>query len=316
MKIMLTGAHGLLGQKLALVLGRETSDELLLTDLAARSFFVHERFDYQQLDITRLADVKSLVASFRPDVIINTAAMTNVDACEEDRRASWQLNVDGVKNLLIPARRIEGCRIVQLSSDYVFDGRHAPYDEQSRPMPVSYYGRSKLAAENAVLSSHVPGAIVRTQVLYGTGFDVRANFVSWVLAQLEKGLPFRVVDDQRGNPTMADDLAFGILRMVEKDCRGVYHVSGPESIDRFSFARKIADIFGFDPSLISPTTSREIGQGANRPPDSSFITLKFASECDVRMSDTTRGLQRLRQQFKEGSSHTDLLSDSRFSSIK
>ncbi|MCB2205969.1 NAD(P)-dependent oxidoreductase [bacterium] len=316
MRILITGAHGLLGQKLALMFGRETDDELLLTDLAPKTFFLHDRFDYQQLDITRLGDVKSLVSSFRPDVIINTAAMTNVDGCEEDRRGSWQLNVDGVKNLLIPARRIDGCRLVQLSSDYVFDGRHAPYSESSRPQPVSYYGRSKLAAENAVKSSPVEGVIVRTQVLYGTGYETRPNFVTWVLSQFEKGLPFRVVDDQRGNPTLADDLAFGILKLIEKRCQGVYHVSGPESIDRFSFAQKIADIFSFDRSLVSPTTSQEIGQPANRPPDSTFITLKFESECDFRLSDVQLGLTRLQQQFREGATHTDLLSDSRFLSSK
>ena len=312
MRVLITGAHGLLGQKLALVFGRETDDELLLADIAAKGFFVHKRFDYQQLDITQLGDVKSLVSQFRPDVIINTAAMTNVDACEEDRQGSWRLNVDGVKNLLIPARKIDGCRMIQLSSDYVFDGRVPPYDELSRPKPVSYYGRSKLAAENALLSSGVPGAIVRTQVLYGTGYDVRPSFVSWVLAQLEKGLPFRVVDDQRGSPTMADDLAYGIFKLVSRDCGGIFHVSGPESIDRFSFARKIADIFGFEPSLISPTTSQEIGQSANRPPDSTFITLKFEAACDYRLSDVAEGLSRLRQQLREGSTHTDLLSDSRF----
>jgi dTDP-4-dehydrorhamnose reductase len=312
MKVMITGAHGLLGQKLALTFGRETSGPLLLTDLAPKTFFQNPRFDYQQLDITQLGDVKSLVSSFRPDIIINTAAMTNVDACEDDRLHSWRLNVDGVKNLLIPARKIDGCHVIQLSSDYVFDGKSAPYDERSRPQPVSYYGKSKLAAENAILASPVPGTIVRTQVLYGTGYEVRMNFVSWVLAQLEKGLPFRVVDDQRGNPTMADDLAFGILKIAQKGCRGVYHVAGPESVDRFSFAQKIAEIFGFDPSLITATTSDEIGQGASRPPDSTFITLKFESECDTRLCDIPTGLDRLRQQIKSGASHTDLLSDSRF----
>lgn len=312
MRVMITGAHGLLGQKLSLVFGRETSHELLLTDLAARTFFINKRFDYQQLDITQLSDVKSLVGSYRPDVIINTAALTNVDACEEDKLAAWRLNVDGVKNLIIPARRIDGCRIVQLSTDYVFNGRSGPYDETARPNPVSYYGKSKLAAENAMLDSPVNGIVARTQVLYGAGYEVRQNFVSWVLAQLEKAVPFRVVDDQKGNPTLADDLAFGILKLIERGAEGIFHVSGPESIDRFSFARKIAEIFGFDPELISPTSSAETGQAANRPPDSTFITLKFEAACNERLSDVARGLERLRQQLRDGASHTDLLSDSRF----
>ncbi len=312
MRVMITGAHGLLGQKLALAFARETGDELLLTDIAPRTFFINKRFDYQQLDITQLSDVKSLVSAYRPDVIVNTAAMTDVDGCEEDKLAAWRLNVDGLKNLIIPARRIDNCRIVQLSSDYVFNGRTGPYDESSRPNPVSYYGKSKLASENAMLESPVGGIVVRTQVLYGAGYEVRQNFVAWVLAQLEKGAPFRVVDDQRGNPTLADDLAYGILKLVERGAGGVFHVSGPESIDRFSFAQKIAEIFGFDPGMISPTSSAEIGQAANRPPDSTFITLKFEAACNERLSDVTRGLERLRQQLRDGATHTDLLSDSRF----
>lgn len=312
MKILITGAHGLLGQKLALIFGRETAHELLLTDLAPRTFFINSRFDYQQLDITLLGDVKSLVGSYRPDVIINTAAMTNVDTCEEERLDAWRLNVDGLKNLMIPARRLDGCRIVQVSTDYVFDGHAAPYDEQARPHPVSYYGKSKLAAENALLAGPVECIIARTQVLYGTGYEVRQNFVSWVLSKLEQGSPFRVVDDQRGNPTLADDLAFAILKLIERSCTGIYHVCGPESIDRFSFARKIAEIFGFNPSLISATTSEEIGQAANRPPDSTFITLKFEAACQERLSDTTRGLERLRQQIRDGAAHTGLLNDHRF----
>jgi dTDP-4-dehydrorhamnose reductase len=312
MRVLITGAHGLLGQKLALVFGAETRWELLLTDLAPRTFFINERFDYQQLDITSRTDVKSLIAAYKPDVIINTAAMTDVDGCETDKVAAWSLNVDALKHLIIGARRIEGCRVVQLSTDYVFDGRSAPYDERSRPAPLSYYGKSKLAAENALISSGVDGLIVRTQVLYGTGYEVRKNFVSWVLAQLEKNTPFKVVDDQTGNPTLADDLAWGILKLVERRCDGVYHVSGPEAITRFSFARKIADIFGFQPGLITRTTSLDIGQAANRPMDSTFVTLKFEAAAGTRLGDTAQGLERLRYQIRDGAEHTGLLSDPRF----
>ncbi len=312
MKILITGAHGLLGQKIALVLGAETQWKLLLTDLAAKTFFINQRFDYQQLDITARSDVKSLVAAYRPDVIINTAAMTDVDGCETDKVLAYGINVDGLKNMIIAARRIEGCRIVQISTDYVFDGRSGPYDEQSRPAPLSYYGKSKLAAENALLSSPVEGLIVRTQVLYGAGYEVRPNFVSWVLSQFEKNLPFQVVDDQIGNPTMADDLAYGILKLIDRRCKGIYHVSGPEALSRLSFASRIADIFSFDHGLLSGTTSAEIGQSANRPQDSTFITLKFEAECNWRLSNTVQGLERLRFQIRDGVEHTGLLSDPRF----
>ncbi len=307
MKIMITGAHGLLGQKLALIAAQESDAELLLTDLAPTTFFRNPRFDYQQLDITARGDVKSMVSQFRPDIIINTAAMTDVDGCESDRVAASRLNVDGLKNLMIPARRLEGCHIVQISTDYVFDGRTPPYSETSRPNPLSYYGKTKLAAENALVQSGASAAIVRTQVLYGTGYKVRQNFVAWVLSMLEAGKPFRVVDDQTGNPTYVDDLAYAVLRIAERRARGIYHVSGSEIIDRFTFARHIATEYAFDPALIAPVSSQEIGQAANRPMNSGFVTLKFESEYGFRLSDTREGLRRLHAQHLEGSRHLDVL---------
>lgn len=307
MKIMITGAHGLLGQKIALVAAQESNAELLLVDLAPTTFFRNTRFDYQQLDITARGDVKSLVSQYRPDVIINTAAMTDVDGCETDRVAASRLNVDGLKNLMIPARRIDGCHIVQISTDYVFDGRTPPYAETARPNPLSYYGRTKLAAENALVQSGASSTIVRTQVLYGTGVNVRQNFVLWVLAMLEKKTPFRVVDDQTGNPTLVDDLAYAVLRIAERRARGVYHVAGSEITDRCSFARTIAREYGFDPDLISPVSSLEIGQTANRPMNSGFVTLKFESEFGFRLSDTKAGVARLHQQHVQGARHLDLL---------
>lgn len=309
MKLMITGAHGLLGQKLALVAAQESDAEILLTDIAATTFFRNQRFDYEQLDVTARGDVKSLVSQYRPDVIVNTAAMTDVDACESDRELAWRVNVDGLKNLLIPARKLDRCHVVQISTDYVFDGRERVYTEKSRPNPISYYGKSKLAAENALLSSGVSGTVVRTQVLYGTGYQVRRNFVAWVLAMLEKRQPFRVVDDQVGNPTLADDLAYAVLRIAERARIGLYHVSGPEAVDRLRFAREIARIFGFDGSLISPTTSEEIGQAANRPRNSAFITLRFESEFHYRLSDVRQGLLRLYQQYRDGANHLDLLDE-------
>jgi dTDP-4-dehydrorhamnose reductase len=306
-RVMITGAHGLLGQKLALVLAQESLHAILLTDLAPATFFKNARFEYQQLDITMRGDVKSLVAQWRPDVIINTAAMTDVDGCETDREACWRLNVDGLKNLIIPAKKLERCRIIQLSTDYVFDGNAPTYDETSRPNPMSYYGKSKLAAENALASSGVQGAIARTQVLYGTGYNVRQNFVAWVLAMLEKGKPFRVVDDQVGNPTLADDLAYALLLLAESSATGLYHISGPEAVDRFTFAKSIATVFGFSPDLISATTSGEIGQAANRPMNSAFITIKFEAEFRYRLSDTERGLKRLVQQYRDGERHIESL---------
>ncbi len=308
MKILVTGAHGLLGQKIALVVAQETTHSILLTDIARDTFFANKRFDYQQLDITERNDVRSLVKHYQPDVVINTAALTNVDACEIERESSWRLNVDGVKNLIFPIRKMERCHLIQISTDYVFDGKTtAAYDELSRPNPISYYGRSKLAAENAVKESGISATILRTQVLYGTGYNVRQNFVTWVVSMLEKGKPFKVVTDQKGNPTLVDDLAYACLKAAEQSAQGIYHASGSESVTRHEFARAIAEEFEYDPAIIGTTTSEEIGQAANRPLNSSFVTLKLESEFRFKPSNIREGLQRYRQQLREGEKYFESL---------
>lgn len=299
-RILITGAHGLLGQKIAICVGRESDSEILLTDLARATFFNVPRYDYSQLDITNRSDVKSLVSSYHPDVIINTAAMTDVDQCETDREMAWRVNVDGVKNLIIAARRLERCRIVHLSTDYVFDGHHGVYTEESRPNPLSYYGKSKLASENALYMSSVPHCIVRTQVVYGSGVNVKQNFVMWVLSMLGRKKNFYVVDDQIGNPTFVDDLAYAILKLAELDKEGVYHVAGSEASDRYSFAQKIARVFEMSDAYIKPVKTIDLQQHAVRPMNSTFSTLKFESELGFRLSDVMQGLQRLQSQFREG----------------
>jgi dTDP-4-dehydrorhamnose reductase len=299
MRVLITGANGLLGQKLAAVFFQESMHTLLLTDKMDASFDSDNRLalQYLQLDITDKNEVKRVMKDFRPDAVINTAALTNVDACESEREFAWKLNVDGVKHLLIGARALENCHVIQISTDYVFDGKSDIYEESSRPNPLSYYGKTKLAAENAMIGSSVKGTVVRTQVLYGTGVGIRPNFVLWVLDKLHARIPFHVVTDQFGNPTYVEDLAFAILKIVEKQQTGLYHVCGPEIIDRHSFARKIAEEFKFDPKVILPITSKELNQPANRPMNSSFATLKFETEFLYRLSDVRQGLRRMLFQY-------------------
>ncbi len=307
MKALITGAHGLLGQKTAIILAQETDATILITDTQRETFFANPRFEYQQLDITHRGDVKSLVADFAPDVIINTAAFTDVDACEDERELAWRVNCDGVKNLIVAMRRLPACHLVHVSTDYVFDGTAAPYGEDAPPNPVSYYGRSKLAAENAILTSGVDAVIARTQVLYGTGYEVRKNFALWVIEMLRKGQPFHVVTDQVGNPTLVDDCAFALVLMAEKRAMGLYHVAGSDIMSRHEFACLAADAFEINRALVLPTTSDTLMQIAHRPANSGFLTLKFESEFGVRLAGAANGLRTLEQQLRHGAQHLDLL---------
>ncbi len=145
MRVIITGSNGLLGQKVASLLAHETDYEVLLTSIERENFQKEIRFDYYQLDVTDRSDVKGIIKSFCPDVIINCAAFTNVDECENQREFAWRLNVDAVKNLIIGSR-ITGSKIVHMSTDYIFDGKNGPYTESEVPNPISYYGRTKLFA--------------------------------------------------------------------------------------------------------------------------------------------------------------------------
>lgn len=294
-RILITGANGLLGQKLAELFAREMAYELLLTSKHPDSVFGHEQFDYTPLDIAAKREVRDLVLSFRPELIINAAAFTDVDSCETQRELSWRINVTGVENLVDAAKKV-GAKIIQLSSDYAFDGRNGPYDENARPNPLNYYGKTKLASENGLRLSKIPYVIVRTTNLYGTGRKVKQNFALWLLERFRENKPIVVAEDQVGNPTLADDVAYGIAKIVERDKEGIYHISGAELISRYGFAMKLANVFGLDPSSLRAEKTARLNQPAARPLKSGFITLKAESELGLRTMNAEQGLKTLKSQ--------------------
>ena len=305
-RVLITGSNGLLGQKLVEVLSRSTNYSLVLTSRQDRSVFREEELPYRQLDVADKVSVRKLVDEIEPDVIVNTAAMTNVDQCETEREQAWKSNVVSVENLVHSAKLV-GARLVHLSTDYIFDGKNGPYDESDRPNPISYYGRTKLAAENILRTSEIPHTIVRTMVLYGMGYRVKLNFALWVLKSLSEGTHIRVVDDQVSSPTLVDDLAYALSKIIELGRTGVYHISGPDLISRFEFAKTLASVFGFDGKLITPEKTRDMKQPAPRPLKSGFITLKAETELGITMSGAKQGLLIFKNQIthniKEHSHH-------------
>lgn len=292
-RVLLCGSNGLLGQKLATMLNAQTEFEVLNTSHHRTFVFDHELYDYTQLDITRKGDVKSLVTSFQPSVIVNAAAATNVDWCEVHREEAWKTNVVGVENLAEAARKV-GARIIHVSTDYVFDGQHGPYDELAKPNPLSYYGKAKLAGENVLRTAGIPHAIVRTIVLYGYGVAVKPNFALWVVGSLKAGKKIRCVDDQIGNPTHVNDLALALWRLIERDRTGLFHVCGSDFVSRYEFAVRAAEVFALDRNLICRITSSDLQQTAPRPLVTGFITLKAETELGLRPMSVTEGLTILR----------------------
>lgn len=294
-RVMITGSNGLLGQKLVVLLSRGTNYEILLTSKHETSAFDDE-LPYRRLDITNRNEVRRLVDDFQPDFIINTAAVTNVDLCETERQMAWGVNVVGVENLSIAAKFV-GSHVVHFSTDYVFDGKSGPYDEDTRPNPLSYYGRTKLASENVLRMGGIPFTIIRTMILYGVATQTKPNFALWLIHELEREKQVRVVDDQYGNPTLADDLAYAVLKVLTFGREGIFHVAGPELLNRYEYAVKLAKSFGYDKKLITPVKTMALKQPAPRPMRSGFITLKAETQLGIRMSNVEQGLMIVKNQL-------------------
>jgi dTDP-4-dehydrorhamnose reductase len=295
-RVLLLGSNGLLGQKVTELLARNPGYQITLTARAEEPLRRDEGTSYRRLDITSRKDVKTLVHALEPHVIINCAAMTNVDHCEKERELAWKINVEGVENIVDAAKKNEP-RIVHVSTDYIFDGKHGPYDELARPEPINYYGKTKLASENVLRTSGLRNFIARTMVLYGYAPGIKANFALWLIQNLEQGTPVRIVDDQEGNATLVDDLAHGIMSAIELDRAGIYNIAGREIMNRFDFALILARIFDFDASLITRIKTPLLRQPALRPLKSGLITLKAEVDLGFHPSTTEEALRILRSQL-------------------
>jgi len=274
-RLLITGSNGMLGQRLVEFYNRNDKFELLCVSYEDASYLPD--INYSKLDLTDKKSVKKIVLDFYPDVIINTAAYTNVDKCETEKEAAYNTNVNAVE-YLAKYGKITQSKVIHISTDYVFDGTEGPYTERERPEPIGYYGRTKLAGENALVSSGVNYAIVRTNVLYGISKYGRADFVKWVVNSLREGKQIKIVNDQINNPTFIDDLVVAVSRIIEFDKRGIYNIAGPEFLNRYEFTQKIADYFRLDKNLISEITTAELNQVAPRPLKSGLITLKAETE--------------------------------------
>jgi dTDP-4-dehydrorhamnose reductase len=295
-RILVIGSNGLLGQKLCEIIVRGGAYHLAIASKAERPLRHVVGAHYLSVDITNKKDVKNAVAACAPDVIINAAAMTNVDLCETERERCWKVNVEGVENIIEAAKK-DDTMVIHISTDYVFDGKAGPYTEDDRPNPLSYYGKSKLASENALRSSGIPYLIARTMVLYGYAPGVKPNFALWLIENLDKGRQVSVVDDQFGNPTLVDDLAYGLIQGFEMGRTGIYHLAGRDIISRYEFALKLAKVFNLDPSLITPVKTAALKQPAPRPLRSGLVTLKAEVELGYRPSTVDQGLIILKTQL-------------------
>ncbi len=293
MKVMVFGANGLVGQKL--INEMNSSYEIIAVGRGPKTYKSDQKIEYHKADITDSARVNELIRMVSPGVIVNAAAYTDVDGCEANKEKCWKVNVEGVENITRVARLINS-KLIHISTDYVFDGKNGPYSEDERPQPSTYYGKAKLASENVLIGSKVRHTIIRTNVVYGTAYPAKASFVRWVTDELSAGNRINVVNDQYNNPTFANDLAACILRVIQLDADGLYNYSGADYLNRFEFAQKIAEKFGYSPKLIFPITTEDLGQLAKRPKKGGLKTEKARDRLGLKILGIDHGLDVMAQE--------------------
>ncbi|KJS07082.1 MAG: dTDP-4-dehydrorhamnose reductase [Flavobacteriales bacterium BRH_c54] len=298
MKILITGSNGLLGQKLVTLLANKEGITLLATSKGANRINNTNGYQYQSLDITNELEVAAIFNTFKPDTIINTAAMTNVDSCESLQKECWELNVTAVEYLIKYAEKHQA-HLIHLSTDFIFDGKNGPYKETDQANPLSYYGKSKLAAEKLVQQANTKWSIVRTIIVYGVAENMsRSNIVLWAKQALEKGDPLTIVDDQFRSPTLAEDLAMGCWLIAEKQATGVFHLSGKDLMSIIELVYRVANFYGYDKSNVQPIKSSSLNQAAKRPPKTGFILDKAINELGYNPCSFEEGLAIIDEQLK------------------
>lgn len=267
---MITGARGQLGRELLHILesGRSEIGDVSPFYNGAKVVGV----DVDELDIANRVAVDAFVAAERPDVVVNCAAMTNVDACEGDAQTAMRVNSIGVRNVARAAQGV-GAKLLHVSTDYVFSGDAGkPYCEWDAPSPKTVYGKSKLMGEEFALRFCDRAFIVRTAWLYGYH---GGNFVKTILKNIGEKGSLKVVNDQRGNPTHANDLAHHILKLAVSEEYGVYHCTGNGECSWYDFAVKIVEMAGVSGEIF-PCTTEEFPRPAPRPAYSSLGNMMLA----------------------------------------
>jgi len=299
MRVLVTGIRGLVGHHTYLTCTQCTGWEILGT---GRSPLPNLPYPYHPADLTHPDEVASLIRWAKPDAVAHIAAMTLVDACQENPPLCWENNVTATRNLIDALTTYAPkAHFVFVSTDFVFDGfvpRAYRYKENDLPAPLSVYGASKLAAEWLVRQYPGPWAIVRTSLVYGTAPHLsRDNIYLRVRQALLNGRDYALFTDQWRTPTWAHDLAEGIRLILAKGAEGLFHIAGPEIESPYTFGQKIAQVLGVTPELIRPLTAEDFRQIAPRPPHSSLSIEKAQRLLGYAPHETVEAIRSIHDQW-------------------
>ena len=294
-KVVITGSNGLLGQSLLNLLLRENDKYDVYGFSRGVNRSGRNDFQYISIDITNKSQLTEELLKINPDYIINTAAMTQVDACENDKAKCDILNVDVVQWLAAICQELSA-HLIHISTDFIFDGKKGWYKETDEPNPLSYYGLSKLKSEQVLEKSNINYTILRTILVYGKVFDMsRSNIVLWVKESLENKREITIVDDQYRTPTYVEDLALACKISMDKNATGIFNISSSELLSIFEIAKQIAVVFNLDDSYIKSISTATLNQTANRPIKTGFDLSKTNKELNFYPKTFKDDLQRFKE---------------------
>lgn len=291
MHIHITGINGLLGQNIV----NEFAPDHTITGVDIGPSIFHD-IDVAQLDLTNTTDLKKHIHKYSPDVVVHTAAYTNVDKAEDEEDLAYRLNA------MVPEELARLCcgqdiPLIHISTDYVFDGENGPYRESDPCNPKGVYAESKYAGERAVMVECNKVAVIRPNVMYGHGYDLKSSFVDWLILELSEGRPVNIVDDQFNNPSNARRLAAAIRTIIDNNGWDIWHFGSKEVVSRYTFALQIADVFGLPTELINAISTGALNQAAPRPMRSGLICEKIEQELGVNILSINDELRLLKEEM-------------------
>ena len=278
MRILITGSNGLLGQKIVKIC-LERGLNFIATSKGENRNPDCPSNNYLSLDISNLLEINNVFQFYYPTHVIHTAAITNVDYCEDHKEECHIVNVEATKLLLNTCVQYKS-HFQLLSTDFVFDGEKGNYNEEDLVNPLSVYAKSKVDAENIVINGNTDDcSIVRTIIVYGKGNNLsRSNIILWAKEALKTGNELTIVDDQFRAPTWAEDLAWACLEIVARNKKGIFHISGPETMSVIDLVYRVADFYNLSKSQVKPVKSETLNQAAKRPPRTGFDLTKSSKE--------------------------------------
>ncbi len=274
-RCLVTGASGLLGFNLALF----ALDKYKIIGSCEKEVTAEPPFEMEYADFINKDSVKQLIDQSKPEAIIHCAALANVDQCEKDPALAYRLNTEVPGEIALLTKKF-GLKLISISTDSVFDGKVGNYSESDTPNPLNVYARSKLDGEKNVIAND-PDAIIARVNFFGWSPSGKRSLAEWFYNNLSKSQKISGFTDVFFNPLEVINLSKLLLKLLENDLAGVYHVASPDTISKYEFGRQIAHLFGFDESLISPTSWQSAGLAADRASNSTLSINKLINDTRV-----------------------------------